>query len=107
MRAYELITETRREPLTLRQLNSLKHQARRRERLDAERATLMQVMYRDHEHDRTQLDIERQRIELEQLKAELAQTRAETRKLDREADLKSRTQITKMAMRAMRLKNTD
>ena len=56
MRAYELITETRREPLTLRQLNSLKHQARRRERLDAERATLMQVMYRDHEHDRAQLE---------------------------------------------------
>lgn len=102
MRAYEIITETRREPITLRQLNHLKHQAKRRQELDAKRAAVMQVMYRDHEHDRSQLEIERQRIELDQLKAELAQTKAETRKLDRETALKSQARVTQMARSAMR-----
>lgn len=102
MRAYEIITETRREPITLRQLNQLKHQAKRRQKLDAERAAVIQVMYRDHEHDRNQLEIERQVIELDQLKAELAQTKAETRKLNREAGLKSQARVTQMARSAMR-----
>ena len=102
MRAYEIITESRRTPITLRQLNALKHQANRRRRLDAERAAVIQVMYRDQEHDRAQLEVERQVIELDQLRAELAQTKAETRKLDQEAGLKSQTRISKMARSAMR-----
>lgn len=102
MRAYEIITETRRGPITLRQLNHLKHQAKHRQKLDAERAAVIQIMYQDHEHDRNQLDVERQRIELDQLKAELAQTQAETRKLDREAGLKSKARVTQMARSAMR-----
>ncbi|MCR9175177.1 MAG: hypothetical protein NXI19_04150 [Alphaproteobacteria bacterium] len=102
MRAFEIITESRSEPITLRQLNRLKHQAKRRQKLDDERAQLISVMYRDHQHDQEQLEFERAQMELAQLRAEISQTQAETRKLDRDAGLKSQQRITAMAQSAMR-----
>ena len=102
MRAFEFTMKRSQGANSLCELNRLKHQAKRRQRLDDERAGLISVMYRDHQHDRNELETERLRIELDQLKAELAQTKAETRKLDREAGLKSQTRITKMARSAMR-----
>lgn len=102
MRAFEIITETRKEPITLRQLNRLKHQAKHRRKLDGERSRLVSVMYRDHQHDQEQLEFDRAQMELAQLRAEVSQTQAETRKLDREAGLKSQQRITAMAQSAMR-----
>lgn len=102
MRAFEIMTEGRKPLPSLRQLHDLKVQARSRSQLDAERDALIRIMYRDHEHDRNELETERLRIELDQLKAELAQTQAETRKLDREAGLKFQERIAKMARSAMR-----
>jgi hypothetical protein len=102
MRAFEIITEARQEPITLRQLNRLKHQTKHRRKLDGERSRLVSVMYRDHRHDQEQLEFDRAQMELAQLRAEVSQTQAETRKLDREAGLKSQQRIRSMAQSAMR-----
>lgn len=82
MRAYEFLSEHRlhpSRPITLKALNQIKLDMRRREKTEKERHALMAIMYADPTDQQAQLDLERQRLELDQLRAEIAATKAETR----------------------------
>ncbi len=119
MRAWEFITETknRRLPISLRQLNGLKHEVRAREASLARRDRLVKIMYANPAKELERIDLEKARLELEQQEAELAATKAETQaetsmaisgmaKAGSKADQQSRSKISNMAQSEMRRRKT-
>jgi hypothetical protein len=73
MRAWE-ITENRRprrEPVTLRHLNQVNREQKRRNESERQRLELIPVMYQNTQHHRESLEIQRLELELMQLRQEI------------------------------------
>ncbi len=119
MRAWEFIAETKnsRPAISLRQLNDLKHELRRREASRARRDRLVKIMYANPAKEIELIELEKARLELEQQQTELAATKVEADAKTTEAissmanagskaDQQSRSEISNMARSEMRRRKT-
>jgi hypothetical protein len=103
MRAHEFVKQQkeRLRGLTLRQINQMKHEERRREQERADRRRVIAVMYRDANEDARQMDLAKQRLELEQQRLEVEQQRLEVEAARRVPELENLEAISRMARSEM------
>ena len=103
MRAHEFVKQQkeRLRGLTLRQINQMKHEERRREQERGERRRIVAIMYRDANEDARQIDLAKQRLELEQQRLEVEHQRLEVEAARREPELENQEAISRMARSAM------
>lgn len=73
MRAWEIMEDRqpRSEPVTLRHLNQINREKKARDESERKRLELIPVMYRNTQHRRESLEIQRLELELAQLQQEI------------------------------------